>query len=210
MEYERYKDLVDYYFENDNREVNYQNRIIIPFLESLIGDEGYRNVIDSSTLYKNWKGIGREDFAGIHTPDIIIASDWKLFKNPDEKNADEYLMLIDVKTPSANDRSHAMAEIGEYIQKKKKTVILTDCVTWEFWENGEKTSPIYLEQEYDKKVEAEDKRCKSGKRIDNVHYPAWVCKRYCDDNDRKIHWKSDKETWMDLCKRLKGFFLQEK
>ena len=35
MEYDEYIKLVDKYYKNDCRECNFQNRIIIPFLESI-------------------------------------------------------------------------------------------------------------------------------------------------------------------------------
>ena len=53
MDFAEYKKLVDKYYEKDCREVNFQNRIIIPFLESFIPEEF--DVVDSSTLYKNWR-----------------------------------------------------------------------------------------------------------------------------------------------------------
>ena len=85
MDFAEYKKLVGKYYEKDCREVNFQNRIIIPFLESFIPEEF--DVVDSSTLYKNWKhykdekgnGICRETFAGECTPDILIMKDWSLF-----------------------------------------------------------------------------------------------------------------------------------
>ena len=33
MEFKRYKELVEKYYQNDCRELNFQNRVIIPFLE---------------------------------------------------------------------------------------------------------------------------------------------------------------------------------
>lgn len=51
MEFKIYQKLVEKYYKNDCRELNFQNRILIPFLELLI--EGKYDVVDTSTLYKN-------------------------------------------------------------------------------------------------------------------------------------------------------------
>ena len=53
MEYSKYKDLVDKYYQKDCRELNFQNRVIIPFLESFLPPK--YEVVDTSTIYKNWK-----------------------------------------------------------------------------------------------------------------------------------------------------------
>ena len=81
MTKEKYRKLVEYYFENDNRELNFQNRILIPYLEDLLGDE--YDIVDVSSLYKNWekRGVYRKDFAGNHTPDLLVVRNWKLFDN---------------------------------------------------------------------------------------------------------------------------------
>lgn len=78
MEFKIYQNLVEKYYKNDCRELNFQNRILIPFLELLI--EGKYDVVDTSTLYKNWKKIYRDSFAGQYTPDILIVKDWNLFE----------------------------------------------------------------------------------------------------------------------------------
>lgn len=79
MDFEKYTNLVTWFLENDNREENYQNRVLIPFLETLCADA---DVVDTSMLTKEWdkRGIERNKFAGLHTPDLIIASNWKLYK----------------------------------------------------------------------------------------------------------------------------------
>ena len=85
MEYNKYKDLVKKYYKNDCRELNFQNRVIIPFLESILPEE--YEVVDSSTIYKNWEnykddvgnGVCREKFANKYTPDLLVIKEWKLF-----------------------------------------------------------------------------------------------------------------------------------
>lgn len=39
MEFKKYKDLVEKYYQKDCREINFQNRVIIPFLESFLPEE---------------------------------------------------------------------------------------------------------------------------------------------------------------------------
>lgn len=58
MEFERYKRLVEKYYQNDCRELNFQNRVIIPFLESFLPKSF--DVVDSSSIYKNWKLFDNE------------------------------------------------------------------------------------------------------------------------------------------------------
>lgn len=53
MEFKRYKELVEKYYQNDCRELNFQNRVIIPFLEKY--SPNFYDVVDSSTLYRNWE-----------------------------------------------------------------------------------------------------------------------------------------------------------
>lgn len=144
MDFNRYSKLVNQFYENDNREINFQNRVIIPFLEELFGNE--IDIVDTSTLYKNWKTIDRERFAGDYTPDILIAKNWSLFKR--QANT-EYLALIEVKTPNARDSAHAIKEVKEY-QDKVDKVILTNCLTWEFYFNKQYEA-ISLEKTYEGK-----------------------------------------------------------
>lgn len=156
MEYNKYKDLVKKYYKNDCRELNFQNRVIIPFLESILPEE--YEVVDSSTIYKNWEnykddvgnGVCREKFANKYTPDLLVIKEWKLFS----ENKNKPLIIIEVKRPTAKDRAHAIKEVKEYLEKADH-VILTDSITWEFYEkqNDEKIPPIYLGK--DKKMVCE-------------------------------------------------------
>lgn len=150
MEFEKYKELVEKYYQNDCRELNFQNRVIIPFLESFLSKHEVE-VVDSSTLYKNWEnykddnhnGICRDKFANNYTPDLLIIKNWKLF----DENKIAPSIIIEVKRPTARDRTHATNEVNEFL-KKAEHVILTDSITWEFYDrNTEKNSPkiIYLD-----------------------------------------------------------------
>ena len=86
MEFKRYKELVEKYYQNDCRELNFQNRVIIPFLEKY--SPNFYDVVDSSTLYRNWErykddmgnGICRGTFAEKFTPDLLVIKNWKLFE----------------------------------------------------------------------------------------------------------------------------------
>lgn len=177
MDFEKYINLVNWFLENDNREENYQNRVLIPFLEALcIGS----NVVDTSMLTKEWneRGIERNKFAGLYTPDLLIASNWKLFKNGEIV---DYKALVEIKTPTAQDRDHAESEVKEYLDKVS-FVVLTDCVTWEFYmkENEQIYYSCYsLEQEHKITHIGRNKRYRKKLKMKSTvyNYPAQVCKR---------------------------------
>lgn len=163
MEFKIYRNLVEKYYKNDCRELNFQNRILIPFLELLI--EGKYDVVDTSTLYKNWKKIYRDSFAGQYTPDILIVKDWNLFEKKQKP-----LVIIEAKSPTANDRAHADNEVKEYLDKSQY-VILTDCITWEIYEKNKETRFFYLDEEKQKVCERsipETKEERMIKWIDNT------------------------------------------
>lgn len=48
--YEDYKALVEKYITYDSREINFQNRVILPFLEFLLKNHNI-DIVDTSTLY---------------------------------------------------------------------------------------------------------------------------------------------------------------
>lgn len=178
MDFETYKNLVSKYYRYDCRELNFQNRVVIPFLEESISEK--YEVVDSSTLYKNWKKINREKFAGNYTPDILVVDGWKLF---DEKKK-KPLIIIEVKRPTADDRDHANSEVNEYL-KKSRYVILTDCITWEIYEKGIETPTYYHLAN------------------DNMK----VCSRSSlnNEDDRIINWidtKVPNNAWVELCNKL--------
>lgn len=188
MEFKIYQNLVEKYYKHDCRELNFQNRILIPFLEQLIPEK--YDVVDASTLYKNWKNISRDSFAGrSYTPDILIAQNWDLFEKKQNP-----LAIIEVKCPTANDRRHANEEVSEY-KGKSQRVILTDCITWEIYEKDKKTSFFYLN-----KLDEQDKE------------RSLVCERSIPENrkDRTIQWINDNipgNDWDNLNNAIKGWFL---
>jgi hypothetical protein len=193
MDFEKYIKLVNYYFENDNREENLQNRVMIPFLEDLYED---LCVVDTSKLTKGWNrrkiSIDRDKFAGLYTPDLLIASKWKLFKTGE---AIEYKALIEIKTPTANDRDHALLEITEYLEKVP-FVILTDCITWEFFMRKEKITyykMLSLEEEHQIKL-----------KHAVIKYPSNVCKR---KGKAPISWNN--RNWEIIKNIIKNFYIDK-
>lgn len=161
MKFEDYKNLVNKYYNKDCREINFQNRIIIPFLESIIPKE--YDIVDSSTLYKNWDlykdgqdriGISWNSFAAKGTPDILITKDWELFAQYKSKP----VLIIEIKRPTAIDRLHADSQVKEYINVVKcENVVLTDSITWEFYSRrSQNPEYIYLSQDKYKVCERKD------------------------------------------------------
>ena len=193
VDFEKYTNLVNYFFENDNREENYQNRVLIPFFEALCIDS---DVVDTSMLTKEWnkRGIERNKFAGSYTPDLLIASNWKLIKTGERV---DYKALIEIKTPTAQDRDHAESEVKEYLEKVS-FVVLTDCVTWEFYmkEDGRIYYSYYsLEKEHKITHIERNKRYRKKLMLKSTvyNYPTQVCKR---EGATSIEW-SDK-YWEEI------------
>lgn len=193
MEKDLYKKLVTKYLEKDNREINYQNRIIIPFIEDILIKNKYDNmdVIDISTMYKNWNrngGIDRSRYASDYTPDILIAENWDIH-NKDNEDI-RYYILIEVKVPTANRRSRTSKQVEEYL-KIRDNVILTDCITWEFFSKDETSNNVKHDI-----FSLEEMGRKSIKGV-------------CERNDCKnVSWKIDKEfniTWDEIEENLKNF-----
>ncbi len=201
MDFDKYSNLVTWFFENDNREENYQNRVLIPFLEGLCKDF---DIVDTSMLTKEWdeRGINRKAFAGLYTPDLLVASEWKLKKT--ETDIVEYKASVEVKAPTATDRKHAESEIKEYLEKVS-FVILTDCVTWEFYmkENDSIYSISYsLEQKHKVTHLSRNKKFHKKLKLKSSIYefPAQVCERY----PTKIMWSdSDWETIKQVIKNFR-------
>lgn len=148
MDFEQYSERVMKFLVNDNREINYQNRVLIPLLEELLSES---DIVDTSTLYKNWakRGVNRDAFAEVHTPDILVSQNWNLLNS----SRVEYSMLIEAKTPTASGRNWAISEVKEYL-KKVPFVMLTDCITFEFFykENGVKYTEIHTLEVGNKKT----------------------------------------------------------
>lgn len=179
MQFEIYKELVEKYYQKDCREINFQNRILIPFLEG-INNKKY-DIVDSSTLYKRWTNINRDTFAGTHTPDILVIEDWELFNK--EKKAP--VLIIEVKSPTAKDRNHAMNEVNEYLTKSK-VVVLTDCITWEIYNGNPEPLHLYLDSKKQFVCERTVPSTKKERLID------WIDISIADND------------WVKLCNTLKS------
>jgi len=134
--YKDYIEKVDYYNEKDNRELNYQNRIIIPFLENLFQGEKAISIVDVSTQYKNRnsKHHNREPYANECTPDLLIAKNWHYYNR---ENVVGYLAVVEIKIPNSKDTS----QINKYFKSNEGKVIWTNCLTWRFFVNGEEFLP---------------------------------------------------------------------
>lgn len=102
--------------------------------------------------------------------------DWKLFDK--KKNAPS--IIIEVKRPTANDRTHANKEINEYLEKADH-VILTDSITWEFYDKQDvKNSPEIIRLDIDEKL---------------------VCQHDLSIK-RNIKWKQENNVWNCLKKKI--------
>ena len=201
MDFDEYSKLVTWFFKNDDREENYQNRVLIPFLEGQCKDF---DIVDTSMLTKEWdeRDINRKAFAGVYTTDLLIASGWKLKKT--ETDTVEYKALVEVKTPTAKDRKHAELEIKEYLEKVA-FVILTDCVTWEFYMKEIDNSISYsLEKKHEVTNFSRDRRFRKKMKLKSLTYefPAQVCKRYKTPKT-PIMW-SDSD-WENIKQAIKNF-----
>ena len=139
--YEEYKNLVTTYVNKDWREVNFQNRIILPMLEKIVADNdnnkiNHIEIVDVSTQYKNRESEihKRSNYADTHTPDLLIVRDWN-YENIQIKK-DNYIAIVEIKSPILDPLEkisyHTMQEIEPYT-KIINTVILTDCYTWHFF-----------------------------------------------------------------------------
>lgn len=154
------------------------------------------DVVDSSTLYKNWRhykdekgnGICRETFAGDCTPDIFIMKGWSLFAIKRETPS----IIIEVKRSTASDRSHADKEVKNYVQDIKcKFVILTDGITWEIYEGRNEKQPQYF---------------RLSKSNDTV------CNRR-DTTSRKVQWIDgdiENNDWERLLTKIRSYLQQQK
>jgi len=189
--YKKYRANVEKYLQKDNRELNYQNRILIPLLEELLNDKENIDVVDVSTMYKNWnrrEWHDRPEYAGDYTPDILISKNWTIYNKVFE--GVEYLCLIEVKTPTADRRKHAKDEVDEYCQKVPH-VILTDCLTWEFYSKDSNTGDVKEEMICLEKESSRQKVCMRGE-------------------NRTIDWNlsedaAGKTEFEKLCEKLKKF-----
>ncbi|TDW26369.1 hypothetical protein EDD63_10184 [Breznakia blatticola] len=191
--FKKYKDELRYYLDNDNREINYQNSLIMPYLRELIDmNNDIQNndirVVDVSTLYKNWDNrdtFDRGKIAKHYTPDLLIARKWNI-KNKDSVDID-YLALIEIKVPTAKDLYHTKLEVNEYCEINK-TVILTDGFVWSFYENK-----------------------KTVKEIDLFNLSSKICKHKESKREllNKIDVNGKDNNWQELCDYIRSNVLRK-
>lgn len=190
MDFDKYKKLVTYYWKNDNRELNIQNRIIIPFLESILPYD----IVDTSTIYKGKKDAIRNEFAGEnYSPDIVIVKNWLWNRGEDEhlvKDKPIYKAIIEVKTLANKERKQSQKQVKKYLTKVP-IVILTDALMWEIsFDDSRKTIKISLEME--QTVPHKGKV---------YEFPADVCSRNFQLDDLKFNadeWRNLKNTLKKL------------
>ena len=141
--YQKYRKLVDTYSNSDWREVNFQNRIILPLLDEIFEHNPFIQVVDVSTQYKNKESVyhTREHYAWDYTPDLLLAKQWHYY-NKEMKKTD-YLAVMEIKSPIlAPIQTHCVhtnEEIKEYLKHIDK-VILSDCYQWKFY--NKTTDPV--------------------------------------------------------------------
>lgn len=134
--FEYYKRLVEKYETEDWREINFQNRIVLPMLEKIFINDDNISIVDISTQYKNRESSlhTRKYYANNSTPDLLIVKNWN-YNNKDKAPSD-YLAVVEIKSPRlapiCNDNNQTTEEVQDYINNGSK-VILTDCLRWVFY-----------------------------------------------------------------------------
>lgn len=149
--YEYYKKIVDKYREFDCREINFQNRVVIPLLESLFIDFEDIWIVDISLQGRNKNSVVHDvskyrslkEYSA--SPDVLIVSDWN-YKNKDVDSI-IYHAVVEVKSPEINplfkNKKHTLDQVRYHLEANKK-VVLTDCLKWEFYERGKAMVSIAL------------------------------------------------------------------
>lgn len=156
--YQRYRERVDHFRDIDSRELVFQNRVLIPFLEDLLREDRSLEVVDISTQYlsKNEKNgeEAQQDKSqyrsleeGSSPPDLLIARNWRLFNRGDSNI--QYLATIEVKSPEGKEaiyhkkpeeylRGETGRQLRFHLEAKapRLVVILTDCLRWQFFTRG--------------------------------------------------------------------------
>lgn len=196
--YLEYQERAERFRRTDPRELVYQNRVLIPFLEELFRGDNQRlgeneriDVVDVSTQYQRSEG---QDYAkyrsleeGASPPDLLIARNWRLLNRG--RTDIDYLATIEVKSPGLKESIYDKSpdEVRAYLNAGSRAedigrqlrfhleacpaVILTDCLRWQFF------APAPPKAELKPWLDI----------------PLW-------DNDRK-KWRT--EAWKDLCRELR-------
>lgn len=145
-----YKELVDTYSKIDSREIIFQNRVVMPFLDKLFGNEKDISIVDISTQNSRQNTdihdtrFYKKDDAS--SPDLLVARHWN-YANVNNDQID-YLAVIEVKSPVLNP-IYKTDEMEGRIKEQVKMhlvandkVILTDCIKWCFFKKGYDLNPI--------------------------------------------------------------------
>lgn len=155
--YNYYQKLCNKYNERDSRELNYQNRIIIVFLEKLFINTVIDVVDVSSLYYRGPKSSKKHDNfqyskRGKAPPDLLITKNWNLHN---KENKVDYIAAIEIKSPMSNEsiynksllkyQGHVKNQLESHLSANSK-VILTDCYRWQFFSRAEASSePITID-----------------------------------------------------------------
>ena len=190
MGFEEYKNIVDKYSKTDNREINFQNRVVMRLLDRITKNSDDICIVDVHSQFKNRESDihERKYYAGNHTPDLLIVKDWN-YANKNKKRTD-YLAIVEVKSPIldpiSSDSVHTSEEMEEYLDICNH-VILTDCYTWKFYESKIEVKSIVLHDKSD-----------------------WIIKK--EENDSFIQqefgfeqYKMKCQEWDELCEYLHSY-----
>lgn len=148
--FEKYISLVDKYENFDCREINFQNRVIIPLLEYIFADRPSLDIVDVSTQYANKESSihTRINYAGHYTPDLLIVNNWNYSNKALAKES--YKAVVEIKSPALDPictkNSHTENEVSDYLAHIDK-VILTDCHIWKFFDKDNKPIEFVLKDE---------------------------------------------------------------
>jgi len=205
--YAYYKKLVNKYWENDCREINFQNRVVIQFLDKLfINTEGI-SIVDVSMQNKKKNSTIHDTFnyklQGAASPDLLIANNWNYAnKNNNEIN---YLAAIEIKSPYLDPiynkdkyNEHTKNELESHLEANLK-VILTDCIRWQFFERGSEFNPIRTIDLFDEKENWKTKIVKNDEfLIEQLQLQF--------DSTRE----DDPDDWKLLCGYIREFLTENK
>lgn len=187
MEYQEYKELVERYNSKDNREVNFQNRIIIPFLDSIFNFDDKISCVDISQIYKNrnkTKNYDRLSYAGDSTPDILVVDNWDIVNGNDDR---KYHFVVEVKQPFAKDYAHLELELKNYLKTKVKSIIVTNCLRWTFYKSTiEPLEEIVLSDKYSNKENSQEWAWYPESEFDKLKK---FIKKFYRDNEYYMHGK---------------------
>lgn len=167
-----YKQLVEKYDMQDNREINYQNEIVKPMLQIIFnkwevvdvsikvgGRPSEKPTYDYSKYCGTYesKNSEGETILKYGTPDLLIAENW-CWNNRDNENI-KYHAVVEVKSPHSdkhmcnrewkNYANDFNAEIERHLQVNK-VVIATDTYKWGIYSQEQSLKPVkeYVIREY--------------------------------------------------------------